>query len=98
MGPNATSQGRQRGGRRVVRERFHGGGAEGLPHVSMELGIRLELSSLSSSMSYLYTPTSVGAEDLASWRGSVAGCEGSFTYFYLQHFWIWKGTKSGQEP
>jgi hypothetical protein len=86
MGPNATSQSRQRGRRRAVRERIHGGGAwgaEGLSHVSIGLGIRLEPSSLPSSLSYLYTPTLVKAEDLVGWRGSMAGYEGSFIYLYL---------------
>jgi hypothetical protein len=76
--------------RKPVRERFHGGGAwggaEGLPHVSMGLGVRLESSSLPSSLPYLQTPNSGGAEDLAGWRGSVAGWKGSRRYFYLQHF------------
>jgi hypothetical protein len=54
-----------------------------LPHVSMGLRIWLEPLSLPSSLPYLYTLTSVGAEDLAGWRGAwQAVKEALLTFIY----------------
>jgi hypothetical protein len=67
-------------------------GGTGMPAIPMGQGLRLEPSSLPSSLPRLLLPNSVGAEKDADWRGSVVAHKGAtcifiFSRIFLLIFW-----------